>query len=93
MQGTEFDATGDGLVGRGGIPQCVVGAQGDDGVDLRIDRGDAVQVSLDDIAGGDLFRRDQRRQGGRIPIVQRPRIPVGDRVVGGRCVHFRILTM
>jgi hypothetical protein len=69
VQRTEFDAVDDGLVRRCGIPQCVVGAQGDDGVDLRIDRGDAVQVRLDDFAGRDLFRRDQRRQGGRIPIV------------------------
>jgi hypothetical protein len=49
----------------------VLGEQGADGVDLGVDLGDAVQVGLDDFAGGDLVGRDQRRQGGGILTVQR----------------------
>jgi hypothetical protein len=78
VQWAEFSARGDGLVGGLGVAQCVLGEQGDDGVDLRVDLGDAVQVGLDDFARGHLLGGDQCRQGGCVLVVQRGRILAGD---------------
>ena len=49
--------------------QGVFGHQGDDGVDLRVDRVDAVQVRLDDLARRHLPGADERRQRRGIKIV------------------------
>jgi hypothetical protein len=59
MEGTEFGTAGDRLVGGVADPQRVLGTQSDDGIDLRVHLLDAVQVGLDDFAGGDLLRGDQ----------------------------------
>ena len=69
VQGPKRRAAGDGLVGRIGARQRLFGHQGDDGVDLRVHRGDAVQVRLDHFTRGELLGADERRKRGRVLVM------------------------
>lgn len=82
MQGAQYgNASHRGVGGVGGA-QRVLGQQGDDGVDLRIDLGDAIQVRLQDLARRHLPGGDQIRKGGGVPVVQGFRVLSNDRTVG-----------
>jgi hypothetical protein len=69
MQRAERRAVGDRLVGRVGPLERRLGHQGHDGIDRRIDSLDAVEMRLDDLAGGKLPGPDQGGKRGRVLIM------------------------
>lgn len=83
VQGRDGGAPDEALVGARGGGECALGIEGDEGVDGRIDLFDAVQMSLDDLPGGEVAAPQPGGEVGGVELVKRVGHEDLGRVQGG----------